>query len=120
VIAVPDFANVIKKLANQVTLLGQGKSTLLNYTGRIALCVIHFGKLPEHVSEDEINQYLCALARDPKSPSRSSFKHMVYGLRYYYRLLGMNKKAIALPSLKIHAIPIAIPATGASVQHLPQ
>jgi site-specific recombinase XerD len=25
---------------------------------------------------------------------------MVYGLRYYYRLLGMNKKAIALPSLK--------------------
>ena len=30
----------------------------------------------------------------------SSFKHMVYGLRYYYRLLGMNKNAIALPSLK--------------------
>jgi len=40
------------------------------------------------------------LARDPRSPSRSSFKHMVYGLRYYYRLLGMNKNAIALPSLK--------------------
>ena len=25
---------------------------------------------------------------------------MVYGLRYYYRLLGMNKQAIALPSLR--------------------
>ena len=25
---------------------------------------------------------------------------MVYGLRYYYRLLGINKRAIALPSLK--------------------
>ena len=25
---------------------------------------------------------------------------MVYGLRYDYRLLGMNKNAIALPSLK--------------------
>ncbi len=25
---------------------------------------------------------------------------MVYGLRYYYRLMGMNKNAIALPSLK--------------------
>ncbi len=62
--------------------------------------VIHFKQLPENISEDEINEYLVALARDPKSPSRSSFKHMVYGLRYYYRLLGMNKKAIALPSLK--------------------
>jgi len=52
------------------------------------------------MTEDEINEYLVGLARDPKSPSRSSFKHMVYGLRYYYRLLGLNKKAIALPSLK--------------------
>jgi integrase/recombinase XerD len=62
--------------------------------------VIHFERLPEQVSEDKANEYLVALARDPKSPSRSSFKHLVYGLRYYYRLLGMNKKAIALPSLK--------------------
>ena len=56
--------------------------------------------MPETLCEDEINKYLVAIAKDPKSPSRSSFKHMVYGLRYYYRLLGMNKKAIALPSLK--------------------
>lgn len=100
IIAVPEFENVIKKLSDQVTLRGQSKSTLDNYTRRIALFVIHFEKLPELVSEDEINEYLVALARDPKSPSRSSFKHMVYGMRYYYRLLGMNKKAIALPSLK--------------------
>jgi integrase/recombinase XerD len=98
--AVPEFETVIKKLAQQVTLREQSKSTLDNYTRRIALFVIHFNRLPEQVTEDEINEYLVALARDPKSPSRSSFKHMVNGLRYYYRLLGMNKKAIALPSLK--------------------
>ncbi len=98
--AVPEFANVVTKLETQVTLRGQSKSTLNNYVRRIALFVIHFERLPEHINEDEVNEYLVALARDPKSPSRSSFKHMVYGLRYYYRLLGMNKKAIALPSLK--------------------
>ena len=100
VIAVPEFENVLKKLEQQVTLKGQSKSTLSNYGRRIALFVIHFKRLPQYVSEEEINEYLVALARDPKSPSRSSFKHMVYGLRYYYRLLGMNKKSIALPSLK--------------------
>ncbi len=98
--AVPEFEQVIAKLSQQVTLRGQSKSTLDNYTRRIALFVLHFKRLPEQVSEDESNEYLVALARDPKSPSRSSFKHMVYGLRYYYRLLGMNKMAIALPSLK--------------------
>ena len=97
---VPEFALVVTKLSNQVELRGQSKSTLNNYIRRIALFVLHFNRLPEQISEDEINEYLVALARDPKSPSRSSFKHMVYGLRYYYRLLGMNKKAIALPSLK--------------------
>lgn len=99
-IAVPEFEKVMDKLSSQVTLRGQSESTLKNYTRRLALLVIHFNRLPEKVSEDEINEYLVALARNPKSPSRSSFKHMVYGLRYYYRLLGMNKKAIALPSLK--------------------
>ena len=97
---VPEFALVVAKLSNQVDLRGQSQSTLNNYIRQIALFVLHFNRLPEQISEDEINEYLVALARDPKSPSRSSFKHMVYGLRYYYRLLGMNKKAIALPSLK--------------------
>ena len=100
IISVPEFENVVRKLDQQVELRGQSKSTLNNYIRRIALFVVHFGKLPEQIDPEEINEYLVALARDPRSPSRSSFKHMVYGLRYYYRLLGMNKNAIALPSLK--------------------
>lgn len=97
---VPAFEGITKKLANQVAIKGQSKSTLKNYLRRISLFVVHFSELPENVSDDELNEYLAALACDPKAPSRSSFKHMVYGLRYYFRLIGLNKKAIALPSLK--------------------
>ena len=97
---VPDFKKVTKRMEEQVVLRGQSISTLSNYIRRIAAFVVHFGKLPEQIEPDEINTFLVALARDPRSPSRSTFKHMVYGLRYYYRLLGMNKNAIALPSLK--------------------
>jgi integrase/recombinase XerD len=100
VLLVPEFKNRVQKFEHQVVLRGQSLSTLNNYIRRIALFVIHFETLPEFVGNDETNEYLVALARDPKSPSRSSFKHMVYGLRYYFRLLGMNKKSIALPSLK--------------------
>ena len=98
IVLVPEFEMVVHKLEQQVTLRGQSRSTLQNYIRRIALFVIHFGKLPEKIDPEEINEYLAALARGPRSPSRSSFKHMVYGLRYYYRLLGMNREAIALPS----------------------
>ena len=93
IVLVPEFKMVVHKLEQQVSLRRQSRSTLQNYIRRIALFVIHFGKLPEKIDPEEINEYLAALARDPRSPSRSSFKHMVYGLRYYYRLLGMNKNA---------------------------
>ena len=94
------FEKVYTLLQQQVILRGQSRSTLANYIRRIALISLHFGKLPEQVSDDEINEYLTSLALSAKSPSRSSFKHAVYGLRYYFRLVGQNKRAIALPSLK--------------------
>jgi len=76
IVLVPEFENVVRKLGQQVTLRGQSKSTLQNYIRRIALFVARFGKLPEQIDPEEINEYLAALAHDPRSPSRSSFKHM--------------------------------------------
>lgn len=74
IVLVPEFEKVAGKLEQQVTLRGQSKSTLQNYIRRIALFVIQFGKLPEQIDPEEINEYLVSLARDPRSPSRSSFK----------------------------------------------
>ncbi len=71
--AVPVFKDVLEE---QVTLRGQSQSTLDNYSWHIALFVLHFNALPEHVDEDQINEYLATLARDHKAPSRSSFKYM--------------------------------------------
>lgn len=98
--SITGFEAVYKTLQQQVTLKGQSKSTLENYIRRIAQISLHFGKLPEQISDDEINEYLTSLALSSKSPSRSNFKHAVYGLRYYFRLTDQNKRAIALPSLK--------------------
>jgi len=97
---VDGFDRVYKTLYQQTVMRGQSKSTLSNYIRRIAIISLHFNRLPENISDDQINDYLTSLALDANSPSRSSFKHMVYGLRYYYRHLGLNKRAIDLPSLK--------------------
>lgn len=97
---VEGFDRVYKTLYQQTVLRGQSKSTLNNYIRRIATISMRFNKLPENISDDEINEYLTALALSSNSPSRSNFKHAVYGLRYYYRHLGLNKRAIDLPSLK--------------------
>jgi len=100
ILTVDGFEKVFIRLQQQVVLREQSKSTLNNYIRRIAAICLHFGKLPQEISDDEITEYLTSLALSPKSPSRSNFKHMVYGLRYYFRLMGDNKRAIGLPSLK--------------------
>ena len=97
---VAGFDQVVKKLNQQVILKGQSPSTFNNYIRKVATLCLHFGKLPEELDEDEINDYLVGLARSPLSPSRSNFKHIVYGLRYYFRLVGLNKRALSLPSIK--------------------
>ena len=109
ILCIDGFEKIYKTFEQQVILKGQSKSTLQNYIRRIASISLHFGVLPEFVSDDEINEYLTSLALDPKSLSRSSFKHAVYGLRYYFRMIGQTKRAIALPSLKPEAkLPIIL------------
>ena len=100
---VEGFEKVYHKMQQQTILGGRSESTFENYLRRIALVCLEFNQLPEDISEDEINEYLTALAQSSKSPSRSSFKHAVYGLRYYFRYIGLNKRAIALPSMKKEA-----------------
>lgn len=94
------FSAVNDRIRQQTILRGQSRSTFENYIRQIAKVCLHFGRLPEAIAEEEINEYLTGLARDPASPSRSQFKHTIYGLRYYYRNIGLNDRAIALPSLR--------------------
>lgn len=99
-LSIDGFDKLFNTLQQQVILKGQSQSTFGNYIRRIALISIHFKRLPDLVSDDELCDYLTGLALDKNSPSRSSFKHMVYGLRYYFRHIGQTKRAVNLPSLK--------------------
>ena len=97
---VAGFDRVYRTLEQQVLLRGQAKSTFENYIHRIAQVSLHFNRLPEEISADDLNEFLASLAVSAVSPSRSAFKHSVYGLRYYYRYVGLPDRAIQLPSLK--------------------
>jgi integrase len=94
------FRNLYQELDDKVRLSGQSVSTLNNYARKLAQVSLQFGKLPQHISEKEMNKYLASLARQSKTPSLSEFKFAVYGLRYCYRLLGMNDKIVKLPKIK--------------------
>lgn len=88
-----------KTLEQQVRLNGYSKSTLTNYGRSIAKISLYFGCTPLELEDGQINEYLLEL-NDSQSPSKSYFKHTVYGLRYLFRLMNRDDRAIRLPSIK--------------------
>jgi site-specific recombinase XerD len=94
------FSTLYQQLEEKIVLSGMSKSSLGNYGRKLAQVCLHFNQLPQHIGERKLNKYLASLARDSKVPCLSDFKHTVYGLRYCFRLLGMNDKAVKLPSIK--------------------
>lgn len=83
----------------KIRLNGQSESTLANYGKSIAKLSLYFGCTPLELTDAQINDYLLLL-RDHQNPSYSYFKHTVYGLRYVFRLVGREDRAIRLPTIK--------------------
>lgn len=97
--AVPGFRTAYQRFLERVTIDQCSKGLISNYSRSIAVIALHFNRVPHEVSVDEINTYLYRMTVHEKL-SISYFKHAVYGIRYWYRLFGMEEKAIAMPSLK--------------------
>ena len=103
------FRKLYEELQDKILLSGQSRSTLTNYGRKVAQICLHYGKLPQNISEKEVNRYLATIARNSKTPSLSDFKFYVHGLRYCYRLLGMNDKALKLPAIhEPHKLPVVL------------
>lgn len=96
---VPGFAASYARFLERVTIDQNSKSMIVNYSRSIAAIALHFNRSPEHISPDEINSYLYRMTVHEKQ-SASYFKQAVYGLRHWYRLFGMEEKAIQMPSIK--------------------
>ncbi len=96
---VTDFDTMFQRLEQKVMLGGLSNSTLLNYGRCIAKISLHFKCIPIHLEEEQINGYLQHLLVG-KKPSRSYFKHTVYGLRFLFRMHDLEDRIIQLPTLK--------------------
>lgn len=93
------FLKMYQCLEQKVVLGGLSNSTLLNYGRCIAKISLHFQRPAIDLSKEEIDGYLQHLLTGSK-PSKSYFKHTVYGLRFLFRSHGLNDRIIELPSIK--------------------
>ena len=96
---VAGFSAAYSKFIERVTIDQSSKGLITNYSRSIAAIALHFNRVPHEISVEEINSYLYRMTVHEKL-SISYFKHAVFGLRHWFRLFGMEEKAIAMPSIK--------------------
>lgn len=96
---VQGFNELYKRFERKMVTSGRSPSTLKNYSCHIAKIALHFNCLPTELHDDQIEDYLHDLLRK-STPSESYFKHTIYGLRFLFRLEGLNDQRLALPSIQ--------------------
>lgn len=93
---VPGFREHFARFEEQVTIGGYSTSTLYNYSRAVAKVSLYFRKSLLDLDPDEVNQFLFTIAKEKKASS-TYFKHTVYGLRFFFRLYGLEDRALRLP-----------------------
>jgi integrase len=57
---------------------------------------LYYGRTAESLTQEELDKYLAEKVQG----KISTFKHLIHGLRYYYKALGIKKKQFHLPAIK--------------------
>lgn len=95
---VPGFREHYAKFEEQTTINGYAASTIFNYSRAVAKISLEFGKSLLDLDPDEVNRFLYQIAQE-KSASSTYFKHTVYGLRFFFRLYGMEDRVLKMPTI---------------------
>ena len=96
---VPAFQDHLNKFEQQVVLGSYSESTLFNYARSVAGLVLYYGKSPLELDDEDINSYIHGI-RLQDTRSQTYFKHLVYGLRFFFRMYDREACALKLPSIK--------------------
>lgn len=80
--------------------MGRSKSTFNNYIRQVAKISLHYGIVAIKLTQDQVEDYLYHLKSLSNSPSESTFKHTIYGLRFMLKQYELPYSHLKLPPLK--------------------
>ena len=94
---VPSFAESYKTFVKRLENESASSSTIHNYGYNLALICLHFGRMPEEITELEYTDYYNMLLK--RKSSGSHMKHAVYAVRKYFKVFGLRCPLAANPPI---------------------
>lgn len=97
---VPEYHTLTEQFLRVYTIERKSSSCIKNYLMQISKLVLYYKSSPLELSQDQLEEYLYYLVQKSNSPSQSSFKHLVYGLRKFYEIFKQETLRLALPAIQ--------------------
>ena len=98
--AVPEFGNRISLFTKKLRLAQYADGTIYDYRLKISQAVLYLNKLPDDFTQKDIEDYLSMLL-DRNRYSISFFKHTIFGLKEYYKVMGIKEPGgLVLPRVR--------------------
>ena len=98
--AIPKFRDRISFFTKKLRLAQYADGSIYDYRLKIAQAVLFFNKLPEEFTQTDIDYYLSTLLTKNRC-SLSFFKHTVFGLQAYYKVMGLKQpNGLVLPKVR--------------------
>lgn len=92
---IPGFSQSYENFRKKLLLQQKSSSTLDHYTRCVAHLCLYCNKLPERLTAGEVENYLVYMLE--QETSRSVFKHILCGLRWYFKFAGLKWLEVTLP-----------------------
>ena len=98
--AIPNFGKRIKLFTEKLRIAQYADNSIYDYRLKIAQAVLLFNKLPEEFTQTDIDYYLSTLLTKNRC-SLSFFKHTVFRLQAYYKVMGLKQpNGLVLPKVR--------------------
>jgi Site-specific recombinase XerD len=98
--SIPEFRQRYEKFSKLLTLEQYSPGTIEAYCSKVSCISLHYNKLPESLSEQEIQDYVLLLQSGMEDACRSRFVSLSVGLRCYYQKMGFQEKKISIPRVR--------------------
>lgn len=98
--SIPEFRQKYEKFSTQLQVEQYSARSILSYSSKVSALCLHFNKLPDDLTSDDCRTYFSMLLSGTPCVGINSFKHTIYGLRCYCRIMGLPDLKLSLPSIR--------------------
>lgn len=98
--SIPGYKQKYEMFFKELQVQQYSSGTIAGYLHKLSAICLHFHTIPDNLTADNCRDYFSMLLNRTPSPGISYFKHTVYSLRCYRKMMNVPAFSLSLPCIR--------------------